>query len=324
MIIIKILSNMKKIPGGVMVVPLLLGAIVNTFFPHFLDMGGYMTGVFSNKGAQSLVGVSFLFAGSQLRIKNAPEAIKRGSVLLAMKFVTGIMVGMMAATFFGMGGFFGISVVALVSALTSGNGGLYMALVSEYGDEEDLGAMGVLAIKSGPFMALVALGSSGMATIPVSALIAAIAPMVVGVILGNLDEDLRMLLGKGIEPIIPCFAFTLGAGINLINVLQGGLEGVLLGIIVIIAGGIPIVIVDRLLCKRPGYAGAAAASSAGISIATPATVALADPTMQQYVPVATIQLAAAVLVTSVLVPVFTKFIAKKYGSGKDKQEAIAL
>jgi len=286
-------------------------------------MGGYLTGVFSNKGAQSLVGVSFLFAGSQLKIKSAPEAIKRGSILLAMKFVTGIVVGLLAAKFFGMGGFLGISVVALVSALTSGNGGLYMALVSEYGDDEDLGAMGVLSIKSGPFMALIALGSSGMASIPLSALIAAIAPLVVGVILGNLDEDLRKLLGKGIEPIIPCFAFTLGAGVNLINVLHGGLAGAFLGIIVIVAGGIPIVIADRLLCKRPGYAGAATASSAGISIATPAAIALADPTMQQYVPVATVQLAAAVLVTAVLVPIFTKFIAKRYGSEKDKREAVA-
>lgn len=31
-----IMKLLKKIPGGMMVVPLLLGSIINTFFPHFL------------------------------------------------------------------------------------------------------------------------------------------------------------------------------------------------------------------------------------------------------------------------------------------------
>ncbi|AIF52549.1 2-keto-3-deoxygluconate permease [Pelosinus sp. UFO1] len=320
----KVLSNVKKIPGGVMVVPLLLGAIVNTFFPQVLDMGGYMTGVFSNKGAQSLVGVSFLFAGSQLRLKSAPEAFKRGSVLLAMKFITGIVFGMLVAKLFGMDGFWGISVIAIISALTSGNGGLYMALVSEYGDDVDLGAMSVLAIKSGPFMALIALGASGMATIPMSSLIAAIAPMIVGVILGNMDEDLRKLLGKGVEPIIPCFAFTLGAGVNLMTVIQGGISGIILGFIMIVCGALPALLADRWICRRPGYAGIATAGTAGISMATPAAIALADPSMQQYVAASTIQLATAVLLTAVVVPMVTKFVVKRYGSGKEKQDTLAL
>ena len=36
----KILKTIQKVPGGLMVVPLFLGAIVNLVFPQFLDLGG--------------------------------------------------------------------------------------------------------------------------------------------------------------------------------------------------------------------------------------------------------------------------------------------
>lgn len=42
----KILKSVKKVPGGLMVIPLLLGASINTFFPTALSIGGFTTALF--------------------------------------------------------------------------------------------------------------------------------------------------------------------------------------------------------------------------------------------------------------------------------------
>ena len=39
----KILKTVQKIPGGLMVIPLFLGAIINLLFPEILDVGGMTT-----------------------------------------------------------------------------------------------------------------------------------------------------------------------------------------------------------------------------------------------------------------------------------------
>ncbi len=308
---LKILSRVKKIPGGLMVVPLLIGAAFNTFCPALLEIGSFTTAVFSSKGSAALVGVFLMFVGSQLKFKEAPEALKRGAVLVIAKFLIGAGFALLVAKRFGMEGIFGISVLALVSAMTSGNGGLYAALVSEYGDPIDIGALSVLNIKDGPFLTLLALGASGMADIPVISLLGAIGPLIVGIILGNLDDDIRILFKPGIDIMIPCFAFALGAGINFTNVMKAGYSGVLLGILVMAIGGIPLILVDKSINRRPGYAAAAVSSAAGNAVATPAAVALLDKTMQPYVAVATAQIAAAVVVTAICVPMLTSYVAKK-------------
>ena len=45
---VRILGTMKKFPAGAMVIPLLLGCTVNTFFPEALKIGGFTTGLFKN------------------------------------------------------------------------------------------------------------------------------------------------------------------------------------------------------------------------------------------------------------------------------------
>jgi 2-keto-3-deoxygluconate permease len=36
------IDGMRKIPGGMMIIPLLLGSILRTFFPGFLDLGSLL------------------------------------------------------------------------------------------------------------------------------------------------------------------------------------------------------------------------------------------------------------------------------------------
>ena len=116
------------------------------------------------------------------------------------------------------------------------------------------------------------------------------------------------------DKLIPFVGLTLGAGINLSNVVKGGGPGILLGLITLFVGGSFIVFCDRIIGKRPGYAGWAVATTAGNAVAVPAAVALIDPRYAQHVSVATAQVAASVVVTAILAPLVTNYWAKKYGS----------
>jgi 2-keto-3-deoxygluconate permease len=314
----KILKTVQKVPGGVMVVPLLLAAIINTFFPQLLKIGSFTTAVFSNAGAATAVGIQLFCIGTQLRIKEAPEALKRGTVLLLSKFAAGAAIGIIIAKVFGDVGLLGISGLAIISSVTNSNGSLYLALMGEYGDSSDQAAQSVLNLNDGPFLTLIALGASGLATIPFISLLAAIGPLIIGAILGNLDKDIREMLKPGVSLTIPFIGFALGASINLTNIVKAGWTGIILGLIVMAGSGFALFFADRFILKRPGYAGVALASAAGNSIATPAAVALVDPKYQPYVASATTQIAGAVVITAILVPMITAYVAKKYGSEKDK------
>src|SRR5699024_10582091 len=57
-----------KIPGALMVVPLFLGALVNTFAPGILDIGSFTTALFRD-GTAVLIGLFFLAVGSQISLK---------------------------------------------------------------------------------------------------------------------------------------------------------------------------------------------------------------------------------------------------------------
>ncbi len=79
---------------------------------------------------------------------------------------------------------------------------------------------------------------------------------------------------------------------------------------VVIITGTVCILADRLL-GGSGIAGAAASSTAGNSAAVPKAVAMADPSYAALAPIATIQVAASVIVTAVLTPILTSFVYKR-------------
>ncbi len=187
-----------------------MGVIVNTFFPQFLQLGGFTTALFSKSASQPILACFMFLIGSQIHFKLAPKAIKKGALLITGKFIVGAGIGILVGKIFGSAGVLGLSPLAVLAALTNCNGGLYASLASQYGDETDVGAYALLSIKDGPFFTLVALGASGLAVVPVKAVIAVMIPIVIGMILGNLDSDMRTFLGSSKLLLIPFFSFPLG------------------------------------------------------------------------------------------------------------------
>jgi 2-keto-3-deoxygluconate permease len=297
---IPIKKTLDRIPGGMMVVPLFLGVLVNTFFPQFLEIGGFTTALFSPKASSTILACFMFLIGSQINFKLAPKAIKKGALLITGKFIVGAGIGIFVGLVFGPAGVLGLSPLAILAALTNCNGGLYASLASQYGDETDVGAYALLSIKDGPFFTLVALGASGLAQVPFMALVAVLVPIVIGMILGNLDSDMRSFLGSSKMLLIPFFSFPLGASMDLQTIVTAGGPGILLGVVAAITG-IGAYVMLKLFKEEP-IIGLATGSTAGNAVATPAAVAAADPTLAVIATVATAQVAAACVVSAIICP----------------------
>lgn len=304
----KIKATIEKLPGGMMVIPLILGAIVKTFFPGLLNIGGFSTAIATNPMA--ILGVFLVCMGAGMDIKAAPKALKIGVVQTLTKYGVAVAIGLLVSYFFGENGLWGISSLAFIAAMSSTNGGLYTALTAEFGTKEEVGAIAILSIKDGPFLTMIALGTAGLASIPFMTLVGVILPLVIGVILGNLDHDMRAFLSKAGMVMIPFFAFGLGCGINLETIYMAGFSGILLGLLTVIICGFFTILTDKVT-GGTGVAGAANSSTAGNAVATPAAVAMVDPSLATAAAIATPQVAAAVITTALLVPVLTAFIAKR-------------
>jgi 2-keto-3-deoxygluconate permease len=208
--------------------------------------------------------------------------------------------------------FAGISTLAIVAAMNDTNGGLYVALMGQYGQARDVGAYTVMSLESGPFLTMVTLGVAGLAAFPWPTLLGGILPLLVGMILGNLDREMREYLGRAVPVMIPFFAFALGANLDLARVWQAGLLGLGMGLAVVVVTGIPLYFADRLT-GGSGVAGVAAASTAGNAVAVPAIIASANPAYADAAAQATILVAACVVVTAIVVPLITAWTARRVG-----------
>ena len=303
----------KRFPGDTIVVPMLIGVVLNSFVPQVLQIGGFFTGIVN--GTSALVGVFLLFLGATIDVRSTPKAIKIGAVVIGTKVALSVLLGLGVA-FLCNDNFLGLSSLAVISAVSVANNALYSGIVAQYDDDAVKGAVAITSLSVGPTVTMIALSSAGLASISVWSIVGSILPLIIGIALGNLSAWFKKTLSAGVTPSIIVVGFALGCGMSIQQLFQGGLSGILLGLVtVFVVGGIT-VLADKLT-GGSGIAGAAISSTAASGVSNPGALAAVDPAYAAVAPIATAQVAASVLITSFLTPMLTSFVAKQ----KDRKAA---
>lgn len=302
-----ILKKMGELPGGLVIIPLVIAVLIATFCPQVYQIGGYVTALFY-EGNACMMGFFLIVCGSMIDIKQVGMPLYKGAMMTGIKFLLGVVIGVLVGKICGPSGFLGIAPFVFIAAITNSNGSLYISLSSQFGNATDTGAISILSLNDGPFFTLVALGATGLANIPIMSLVAVIVPIMIGFIWGNLDSGFRRAC-KTAQPIVTFFmTISIGAKTDVKTILTAGASGIVLGLISAATAVLFFFVVNLLLPRKERNAmGAAIGTTALNSAMTPAAVAEADPTMEPYTAMATAQCATASIITLFLCPFITAF-----------------
>ena len=314
-------DTIDRLPGGLMLVPLLLGAVCKTFAPSAPTyFKGFTQGIMT--GVIPILAVWFFCMGASIKLSATGTVLRKSGTLVLTKFFAAWAIVLAASTFIPAegihGGFFaGLSILAIVCAMDMTNGGLYASLMQTYGTREEAGAFVLTSIESGPLMSMIILGASGSAHFEPQIFIGAVLPFLVGFALGNLDPKLRALFVPGGQLMIPFFAFSLGNTIDLATLLSPlAALGVVLALSVIVLTAIPLILADRFIGGGTGTAGIAAASTAGAAAANPLAIVAVAPQFEPVARDATVLVAICIVVTSIVVPILTGLWYRSFGHGR--------
>ena len=312
----KILKAVQSVPGGLMVVPMFVAAAINTVFPHALKIGGPTSGAFGVPGIMSVIGIILFVTGCRLELANLVPTLRRGAIMCVARVLIGFAVTWLVLHVFGMDGFLGISAVAIAAVMVSCNPGIYLALVTEFGDAADEAVYGLITIITVPATAIFIIGAAGGQGIDYMSIASTLIPFILGVILGNIDPAIRKLMAPGVQIIQPFLGMCFGASVNLVAAAMAGLSGLLLALVFVLINAPLMFLIDRAVLRRPGFAGIATCTVAGISVAVPSMLGASNPAFAPYVAAATAQLALAMVITSFTVPWLVKTVAGWTRSGK--------
>lgn len=319
----KILKTIQRFPAGLMIIPLLLACAINTFIPQALQIGGFTSGLLSSAGIKTFVGLFLFVSGAGINVKQIGIPLYKGAVLTVSKVGIGIAIGVAVGFIFGPAGLWGLTPLAIIAALANCNSVMYAILAGQIGSATDVGAVSVLGLDDGPFFTMIALGAAGMATIPFMDLVSVIIPLLLGLILGNLDEDIREMCNNGAPLVYPFAGFVLGASMNLHDIIKAGVPGVILGLVSVFVTGFFCYWVFNLFFgrKKKTAVGFGVGNTAGNAVVTPNAIGMSDVSWAPFAAVATAQVAAACVVSSILCPLMVVYLHKRLQKKYGKEEA---
>ncbi len=148
---------MNRLPGGLMLIPLVLGSIIGTFALPALEIGSFTTALFKDS-ALPLIALLIFATGTTVTARTSgPVLAHAGVVLLTKSLIPATLVTLLGLVV-GIDGIAGVSILALLVAVDNSNGGLWLAFTGRYGDKRDRGAYMSSAVNDGPFFSMLFLG----------------------------------------------------------------------------------------------------------------------------------------------------------------------
>ena len=316
---VNIWKFLQKLPAGTMFVPLIIGAIITTIAKGFCNydlwgsLGNPMKDMFSSTGQMLLIGLMLFCTGTQLKLGELKDALRRGVVLIIIRLLVAYLLCALFYLIFGLDGFWGISFLVFTCAVTSANAALYMGIISPFGDNSDKASFGIMLIFSMPMLPLLFFAfysNGGITTANIMQVVSLLIPFVLGMILGNLDKDIKKVFAGGNAIILPFLGFEFGSTINLVEAVKKIPQGLLLSVIFFIIVIVPSYLVERFIMKRPGYASVASGSLAGVALSIPLMVD--QVTFGSYATDAIAILAFVLAITNILCPFLTRWNNKYY------------
>ena len=122
-----LLNKMKKLPGGLVIIPLVIAVLIATFFPQAYQIGGYVTALFYD-GNACMMGFFLFVCGASINVRQVGMPLYKGVVMTGIKFLLGVLMGLIVGWVCGPTGFFGITPFVMIAAITNSNSSLYISL----------------------------------------------------------------------------------------------------------------------------------------------------------------------------------------------------
>lgn len=305
---------MRRIPAGTFLVPMVVSMVIYSFFPDLFNLGGPTEAFFSSSGTNYIVGLLVFASGTTIDLKSLGHLMKHQGALVLIKILISVIFGTIFLLLFGLEGIWGISGLGFLAVILSINPAVHVALIQMYGDKKDASIYPFAVIPALPAIPMIMLSayiSGGFGGIDWMPIISIFLPLVVGIVLGNLDPE----FGKVFRPVMPgalmLLGWLLGQGMDMFEAIESGLSGIIVTVIFMVLSMPLMYFVDKKILKYDGLSGISVATVAGMSTAVPATVGVAIPEVIGDVTSATAQVLMAAIITSILAPMIVNRLNMK-------------
>lgn len=308
------IKAMRKVPAGTFLIPMIVSMLVYSFWPNLFRIGGPSEAFFSSSGTNYIIGFLVFASGTTVKLSKIGALLKHQGALVGFKMIVATVFAFAFLYFFGLEGIWGISGLAFVSIILSSNPAINLSVTNEYGDQSDAAIYPFAVIPALPAIPLIIMSvyiSGGLGEVDWEPVISVFLPLIIGMVLGNLDEEMGKIFGACMPAAMILLGWLLGQGMDLFEAVQTGMSGVIAAVIFLVLTMPLLDFIETKVLGYEGYSGVALSTVAGVTTAVPAIVALALPELSQYVVSSTAQILTACIITSVLAPMIVQKLYTK-------------
>lgn len=302
---------MRKIPGGTMLVPMFISALINTIYPSLFHIGGVTEAFIAGRALNFVLGAAIFISGCILKLSTIKHVLKRYLGLFAFRTALCAAFSVLFYKLFGLEGVLGISLIAFIASTTSMNPSIFLAVMEDFGDEVDTSAFGLISLLATPVIPLLIFSLTQPTKIDILPIVSIVVPLILGVIVGNLDPDLGSFMASGMPFTIFMLGWCVGARIDLLEAFRAGFAGIVMVVLYYVLTVLPVLLFEKKIQKRSGLSTFGISTMAGLSASVPLTIAETNPEIAKFAPRAAAIVTMGVVVTSIVSPYFAKKAATK-------------